>query len=196
MSSPMIKRRRLDATSNALRKPFRSPLKTPLAANTTNISVQKLCEAPDVVQHRYHDSTRILEPTKLQPQPAVMPSRNKADRNLFSFPFPSIAIDVDPDIAALIRTQRQLERDLRQLKEDLDMAEQARRIEMDSEKRNPGGPTDGELLQLLGKWRTASRQAAEELFTIARDRVNRYDGIGLRTGHATKCGFIGWRATN
>jgi hypothetical protein len=99
------------------------------------------------------------------------------------------APNADPDIAALIKTQRQLEKQLRELKEELDTAEQARRIEADSEKKDPGGAIDGELTQLILKWREASRQAAEELFTGVRDRVNRYASTrltGLASGSIAK----------
>jgi hypothetical protein len=74
----------------------------------------------------------------------------------------------------LIKSQRQLEKQLRDLKEELDTAEQARKIEVDSQKKNPSGEVDGELLELIKKWRGASREAAEELFTSVRDKVNRY----------------------
>lgn len=93
------------------------------------------------------------------------------------------------------------------MKEELETAEQARKIEGESRKRNEenggdgGGGTergkgkvngkgsgkghgkgrkeeelviDGELLELIEKWKQASRLAAEELFGGVRDRVNRY----------------------
>jgi Swi5-dependent recombination DNA repair protein 1 len=37
---------------------------------------------------------------------------------------------------------------------------------------------DDDLVALIEKWRTASRAAAEELFGITRDRVNRMGGVG------------------
>jgi Swi5-dependent recombination DNA repair protein 1 len=33
---------------------------------------------------------------------------------------------------------------------------------------------DGELVELINKWKSASRQASEEMFGTVRDRVNRY----------------------
>jgi hypothetical protein len=107
----------------------------------------------------------------------------KTQSKTFLSPILSAKVDADPDIAALIKTQRQLEKELRELKEELDTAEQARRIELDSQK-NLRGVVDGELSQLILKWRTASRQAAEELFTGVRDRVNRYAGIRHSNVHA------------
>jgi hypothetical protein len=60
------------------------------------------------------------------------------------------------------------------VREQLETAEQARKIERESRVRNEGGEVDDELVKLIGKWRGASRQAAEELFGKVRDRVNRY----------------------
>jgi len=54
------------------------------------------------------------------------------------------------------------------------MAEQARKIERESKKKGDGEVVDAELIELAGKWKMASRQAAEELFGKVRDRVNRY----------------------
>lgn len=85
--------------------------------------------------------------------------------------------------------QRELERTLREVKEELDAAEQALKIEADSRRKtqlrdeengNIGeewvwdGEIDGELVSLMGKWRGASQLAAEELFGGVRDRVNRF----------------------
>jgi Swi5-dependent recombination DNA repair protein 1 len=185
MSSPAAKRRRIDAASHTLSKPFRSPLKMPLEANTAdNLPAQKLPYWFDTLPPNNGDGTRILDPTKLRLLPAVTPSPRNAERKTFSSPIFSAAIDADPDIDALIKTQRRLEKELRELKEELDTAEQARRIEVNSEKKNAGGAVDGELSLLILKWRAASRQAAEELFTGVRDRVNRYAGMRPRNVHA------------
>jgi len=58
------------------------------------------------------------------------------------------------------------------VREALEMAEQARKIERDSKKKGHV-VVDAELIELAGKWKVASRQAAEELFGKVRDRVNR-----------------------
>lgn len=62
---------------------------------------------------------------------------------------------------------------MRELKEEVDTAEQARKIETESKKKDPEGEIDGELVELIGKWKGASRLAAEELFTKVSERVNR-----------------------
>lgn len=60
------------------------------------------------------------------------------------------------------------------MKEDLDIAEQARKIELASRKNDTDRAVDGELVGLIEKWTNASQQAADELFGKVRDRVNRY----------------------
>lgn len=62
---------------------------------------------------------------------------------------------------------------MRELKEELETAEQARKIERESKKKNPDGEIDGELVELIQKWTSASRLAAEEMFGNVRDRVNK-----------------------
>ena len=83
-------------------------------------------------------------------------------------------LNADPDIAVLLKAQRELERQLRGVKEELEQAEQARKIERESRKKDPDGEVDGDLVVLIEKWSGASRLAAEELFGKVRDRVNRY----------------------
>lgn len=85
----------------------------------------------------------------------------------------SAALNADPDIAPLLKKQRELEKQLKEVREQLDMAEQARKIERESKKKG-GMVVDAELIELAEKWKMASRQAAEELFGKVRDRVNRY----------------------
>lgn len=91
-----------------------------------------------------------------------------------------MTLNSDPDIVPLLRVQRELEKQLREVKEELEIAEQARKIEYESAKwtrRDGDGEgedeIDGELVELIEKWRGASRLAAEELFGMVRDRVNR-----------------------
>ena len=170
MSMPAAKRRRTDAASCALSKPFCSPLKRPPVGSTPVVIQQ----SSDLVQSNNDNSTKMAEFRKPLLQPMATPSRTKAIKTPLSSRISYPAPNAVPEIAALIKTQLQLERQLRTLKGEMDIAEQAQKIELDSESRAPGGAIDGELTQLIQKWRAASRQAAEELFTDVRDRVNRY----------------------
>ena len=74
-----------------------------------------------------------------------------------------------------MNAQNQLKKKLHCLTEELCLTEQAHKIENDPlEIRSDGGVVDGELLRLTETWKAASRQAAEELFGSAKDKINRY----------------------
>lgn len=75
-------------------------------------------------------------------------------------------------VVELMKKQRALEKQIREVKEFIDTAEQARKIEKDA----VGDEVDGELLVLRDRWRGVSRQAAEEMFGGVKDRVNRMGG--------------------
>ena len=171
MSTPAAKRRRIEAAASTLSKPFRSPFKSPLKGPSP-----------------FHDSTQPITPAAPE-TPFVLPERTpnlavspavtlhcKLDQHKKTVsPSTSITaqLNTDPDISQLLRTQRELEKQLREIKERLETAEQARKIERESRKTTVEGEIDGELLILIEKWRGASRRAAEELFGNVRDRVNR-----------------------
>lgn len=59
------------------------------------------------------------------------------------------------------------------MKEELHVIQQARKIEKDSSKEDEKGEIDGELKALAVKWKMATRMAADELFGVVKDRVNR-----------------------
>lgn len=59
------------------------------------------------------------------------------------------------------------------MKEELHVIQQARKIEKDSLKEYEEGEIDGELKALAVRWKMASRMAADELFGVVKDRVNR-----------------------
>ncbi|KAG9236831.1 hypothetical protein BJ875DRAFT_201477 [Amylocarpus encephaloides] len=174
MSTPSAKKRRIDDASKTLSKPFRSPFKSFKSA----VKAQEGTATP---------TAKTVLSTVLPDKPPSLNSIPTTPRNLnlnrtprssakktFSSPVSTAVLNADPAIAPLLRAQRELERELRQLKEELDTAEQARKIE--KEKRGEDGEIDGELKVLVTKWRGASRDAAEEMFGRVRDRVNRMGG--------------------
>lgn len=175
MSTPAAKRRRINAASSTLSKPFRSPFKTPFKSPLKKDSTDST--EPSATLHP--QSSAILSeknpnfPSVLA-TPTITPGRVSRAKKTFSSPVATVALINDPDIAPLLRAQRELEKQLRDLNEELEIAEQARKIELESNKRGPKGDVDGELVELIEKWKGASRQAAEELFGKVRDRVNRY----------------------
>jgi len=76
----------------------------------------------------------------------------------------------DPEYLSLQQQHSALVLQLSKLKQSLDTAQQALKIQSSS--------TDAELEVLIRKWQLASREAAEELFAGAKDRVNRMGGVG------------------
>jgi hypothetical protein len=76
----------------------------------------------------------------------------------------------DPEYLSLQKQHSALVLQLSRLKQSLDTAQQAFKIQSSN--------TDAELETLIRKWRLVSREAAEELFAGAKDRVNRMGGVG------------------
>lgn len=174
MSTPAAKRRRIETASQTLSKPFRSPFKTPLKSpGKAAPSDEETTVATPISLASKTTNSLLSNPAKTPSLPA--PSANRAPRpkKSFSSPVATAALNADPDVAPLLRTQRELEKELRELKEEVDTADQARKIEADSKKKDPEGEIDGELVELIGKWKGASRLAAEELFTKVSERINR-----------------------
>ncbi|KAL2257184.1 hypothetical protein VTK26DRAFT_545 [Humicola hyalothermophila] len=91
--------------------------------------------------------------------------------------------DRDADPLRLLQhmraSQRSLNAHLHRARRRLELVRQARLIETQSAaaKRGPreGEEVDAELTELTGKWKAASRAAADELFGLVRDRV---EGMG------------------
>ncbi|CAD6441704.1 86c5d4da-5f0e-4344-8372-ee42a361a332 [Sclerotinia trifoliorum] len=174
MSTPAAKRRRIEA-ANTLQKPFRSPFKTPFKS--------PLIKAPPNTRASTAasaTSTPLSSKTSISYPVVSIPSRNTVTRvkKSFTSPISPAVLNADPDIAPLLKEQRELEKQLKAVKEELDMAEQAKKIERDSKAKDKdgNGEIDGELIELCEKWKGASRLAAEELFGKVRDRVNRMGG--------------------
>lgn len=175
MSTPAAKRRRIDAASNTLSKPFRSPFKTPFRSPLNTFSSDSTQSHTAASPNPTPILSERTPNVPSLPAPATTtPGRVSRAKKTFASPVATTALNADPDIAPLLRAQRDLEQQLRDLKEELEIAEQARKIERESLKRDPSGEVDGELVELIEKWRSASRQAAEELFGKVRDRVNRF----------------------
>jgi Swi5-dependent recombination DNA repair protein 1 len=180
MSTQAAKRRRIDAASHTLAKPFRSPFKTPFKspvkgqAQASQDNASTSTQSSNTTAARSFSILADKNPNVPSlPSNLATPSRVPRPKKTFSSPVQTAALNADPDIAPLLRAQRELEKQLREVKEELEAAEQAKKIETDSRKKDPDGEVDGELVELIGKWTAASRQAAEELFGQVRDKVNR-----------------------
>ncbi|KAI9873345.1 MAG: hypothetical protein M1830_000514 [Pleopsidium flavum] len=165
MSTPAAKRRRLDSASRTLSKPFVSPFKTPVKAKpahddtpdtTTGEEIEEIRSENPVTNPSQHTTTTPSKPAAPKAKPHPLPT--------------TISPSKDPDLAALSKTHRTLETQLRALTTDLDTLSQAVKIESSN--------SDTDLEALIQKWKTASREAAEEVFAGVRDRVNRMGGVG------------------
>lgn len=144
-----------------------------MPTNPSPMSIQNTAIALDESRSTISDSTKTPTVSRLI---ASTPLPKPGIKKVFSSPVSTAALNADLDIASLLRAQRELENQLRGVKEELETAEQARKIERDSRKNDPDGEIDAELIELVEKWRAASRQAAEELFGKVLDRVNRMGG--------------------
>lgn len=175
MSTLEAKRRRTGIAATALSRPFRSPFK---AANSADGDPQTQRAGFVTPEHncspsRYH----VLSSAGAKATP-IFPDSQDPDLHLSLKS--AVTSNTQFEIGPILKAQRQLENRLRKLIEELDVAEQARKIENDSLKNKyRGEEVDGELRDLAQRWKTASRQAAEELFGGVKDRINRYvDGDG------------------
>lgn len=165
MSTPVTKKRRIELAANALLRPFKSPLKPQSAVeNSTHDAPQPLCTSPP-----QRPSVNLIT------APSLSVRLDRRQQYAGSSLRPITVPHTDSEVATIVRVQRQLENKLRELKEELNTTQQAKKIETDSLNHGScGAEIDGELIALAQRWKTASRQAAEELFGGVKDRVNRY----------------------
>ncbi|MBA7491043.1 hypothetical protein ES702_01588 [subsurface metagenome] len=157
------KRRRLDATASTLRKPFRSPLKVPAddpaspkPTVTSNLDQQRPDPSPSpaLSRSRVHDSP--IKPSRASQSPNKLASKHS----------PSRPID---EVVILQKQYSALTQELRRLRQDLDVAEQARKLRLNSQTQ--------QLEHLISKWREIARSAADEVFDITSSRVKDMGGI-------------------
>lgn len=196
MSTPAAKRRRLDAANVTLRKPFHSPLlRRPDAAGTSKSPEQThSTAAEDVYSPSSSPSGRAIRParslgalrqTPLGPSSPLnfkKPSQRSGVKR--TEPASGAAVEQDDGnddhpggaLLALVRAHRHTAQDavLRDLDRKLGIVRQAKRIEEASEGERPGEAVDQELRDLVVKWKSASRMAADEVFEIVRERVAKY----------------------
>ncbi|KAL8902443.1 MAG: hypothetical protein Q9207_004718 [Kuettlingeria erythrocarpa] len=160
--SPPKKRQRT-GPSSALHKPFRSPFKTPLKP-----SAESSQNTADLTAQFPGDSAERGAPPTLTPTPGS--SRRKSPTRLngfksspYSFASPS------PHLDKLQKRHTALINELSALRASLETTNQALEIEASN--------TDTELEALISKWKTVSRDAAEEVYTAAKERVDGAGGV-------------------
>ncbi|KAK2768334.1 hypothetical protein FQN54_000188 [Arachnomyces sp. PD_36] len=191
-----VKRRRLDAAASTLSKPFKSPLRARIektddaeAQQPTAGYITKETSKPDITDDKENIQTQPQTPPKpattrptpyssavskpfTHQSPTLTPS--KASTPVFkqtrTSPLSSSSSS-DPHLSSLISQHSSLLTRLSSLRTELDTTRQALKIEESGR--------DAELEELITKWKAAGRMAAEELYSGARERVNRMGGVGV-----------------
>ncbi|EOA91371.1 hypothetical protein ACJQWK_03570 [Exserohilum turcicum] len=181
MSTPQAKRRRLNEAAKTLQKPFKSPFRTPLKPSIGDdlpssdppeiqVPAKKNLEESGV---RAKSITPIGDSkqqtvTTTQSTSVPGPSTSRISKTFVSRPTstatPSRLISRNTPFKPSVA------REIMQLRNEIQMLTQAQTLATSTK--------DDDLVALIDKWRTASRAAAEELFGVTRDRVNRMGGVG------------------
>ncbi|KAK7550983.1 hypothetical protein IWX49DRAFT_497919 [Phyllosticta citricarpa] len=173
MSTPLAKRRRLEDPQSVLRKPFRSPFKTPVhptskpdedSASQSSVA-QASASQGDTAESSPMSSPALPDSTKS----SIPVSRTVRSK---STPRPLSKPGMSPMMArkAASDDPRKIARQIANIKSEVDTFEQALAISTSTK--------DQELEEVIQKWREASRAAAEEVFGTVRDRVNKMGGVG------------------
>ena len=165
----LAKRRRLDESASVLSKPFRSPLRvdsksqnqpTIHSAHTESVQTSELTDADN--------NCSLPQPTEIPPQSSTTPAPIRRQTALTSSSPDSSRYD--PVYLSLQKEHSALLLQLSKLRQSLDVAQQAVKIQSSNQ--------DAELEVLIAKWKLVSREAAEEIFRGAKERVNRMGGVG------------------
>lgn len=181
------KRRRLEQSTSTLTKPFRSPLR---------VEVKKQLSTEDGRDHSQsstdtdaHAAQPASSPVRKTPTTALptssqsSPAKPVTTSIITSLPYPTVkppysAIPTtrstkpkSPEYLALQKQHTRLLTEVSALRKSIDTAQQALSLESSDQ--------DAELERLVAKWRGIAREAAEELFRVAKDKVNRMGGVGV-----------------
>ena len=155
MTTPLGKRRKLNDTS-ALLKPFKSPLRNPQSKPESEVAL-----------------AQYKSPTPEDALAGYAPHATKPSQTLVRNRRPLRMVPTTPaeseEIKALQREHTALLNQFASMRAELDKITQALKIE--------ASPRDDELRKLIKQWRTASQQAAEEVYADVRDRVNGMGGL-------------------
>lgn len=158
-----LKRRRLAAANDALKKPFRSPVvQRDMKKDTTtdvkgHITPRKHSDQCTEASKPLSKQVPLLPVLQLRPGITTRKSKRRLSQ--------SYDRSDSPFHSAIMVHQKSISREIRCLDEEDDKIKQAARIIDDDAARNG---TD--LDSLTYRWRAAARQAAEELFPIVKAR--------------------------
>ncbi|KAI1947218.1 hypothetical protein LOY89_000939 [Ophidiomyces ophidiicola] len=184
--TPSAKRRRLDAAQSTLSKPFKSPLRRAVATNEpaatcdTESTCSNEASAAQATQSAKKERSSILVcdlSAKTSLQSATVPLGYLKDPQQDTIKKASLhgvdissSSDAQDRIRQLQKQLSSLHYQLSNLRTALDTTTQA--VQIEQLKQDP------ELEALIVKWRLVAREATEELFASARERVNRMGGVG------------------
>ena len=179
MSTPQAKRRRLNDASDTLRKPFKSPFRTPLKPNIGSdppSSDPPEISTPAQPASYAHSTTAPTAALSAHGQPKAVAAAVATTPALAQprfvkplAPRPSTSTPARSSSKKPL-SKPSLTRELVQLRSEIQILSQAQALASSTK--------DEDLQVLIDKWRAASRAAAEELFGTTRDRVNRMGGVG------------------
>ncbi|KAK4681615.1 hypothetical protein QC764_108940 [Podospora pseudoanserina] len=198
---PSAKRRRVDAANATLKKPFRSPMINRQSPSTTTSNATPTQASPSLSRHSIDSLSRPPTSSSIpatpsrpgNPSPLRLGTNSAAARRplLLQKSFKSVSTPLpfkqrqqdtarstnegDELLQRIQRSHRELDAQMKKVEKELEQVRQAKRIEEASRRKRPGEEVDAELSELVGKWKGASRLAAEELFEVVKGRV---DGMG------------------
>lgn len=176
------KKRRLDAATKTLARPFKTPIINK-SANKDSASQQKSFDFRSKASpNLFSSSTSAKLPSKSESPyvptatnviltPQSSPMRHKAP-HLVATPSPALlssSVRKDPEYAAAVAKSAVLNSDLRSLQQDIDTIIQATQLLKSGQ--------DDRLELLVDKWRSASQGAADDVYARVRERVQRMGGV-------------------
>lgn len=177
-SIPPSKRRRLNNAASTLSKPFKSPLKAAEQPDENHgrepSKEQQHANTPTAVTN--HRSRPNTHPTTTTAQRSTQtPTRDRSKS--------------DPQFLTLQKQHSSLLLQLTALRGSLTTAQQAVKIAASS---SSSSSSNHDLESLILKWKLASREAAEEVFNGAKDRVNGMGGVGAWRERSRENAKSGW----
>ncbi|KKZ67207.1 hypothetical protein EMCG_07105 [[Emmonsia] crescens] len=183
MSYQAAKRRRIDHATSTLSKPFKSPLRKQVQNTSAEIDDEKADTMPKS-EARVNNASgnAVMSASSIQTSGSINPPRTPIaaiKRPTIIPPTPppttvntlsSLSSPIAPsELVALQKQHSALTTRLANLRMELDTVTQALKVEQSGQ--------DVELEVLVAKWKAASREAAEELFVGAEERVKRMGGV-------------------
>ncbi|KAL2311881.1 Swi five-dependent recombination repair protein Sfr1 [Schizosaccharomyces pombe] len=164
ITTPFSKKRAREA-KNILLKPFKSPLRQTASPQVADTNLKPSLAVTNLNSDETNTSSEpITSPLR------TTPNSIKRQKRLFKSPISNcLNPKSDPEITQLLSRRLKLEKEVRNLQEQLITAETARKVEAKNE--------DKDLQTLIQKWKNAAQQAAEVLFKPMAERIRLAGGV-------------------